>query len=196
MKSTFQSPRFYGCAAYKFPKDYLKNPTHICQPYQQGRSSHIVTGGQPSVMVLQRGPGTCKSFLQQPRRSTISNRQGDFSRKCWTFSGRAEGGERKWRKVRWGLIESWTLAWWRLRGGQSLVGCFMGLFIGNSFSCEKRASWQCLGEEMGVGEALNICIYHMKHHRSVFVEWYMQLTLLCSNNPLISWSGFMFLNGY
>jgi hypothetical protein len=24
----------YGCAAYKFPKDYLKNPTYICQPYQ------------------------------------------------------------------------------------------------------------------------------------------------------------------
>lgn len=150
-------------------------------------------------MVLRRGPGTCKSFLQQPRRSTISNRQRDFSRKRWTFSGRAEEGERKWRKVRRGLIESWTLAWWQLRGGQALVGCFMGLFIKRFlFLWERgwlRRSWGRNGRRGGF-EYLQISNKTSQEGICVFYsELYTRRNLLCSNNPFISWFGFRSLNG-
>jgi len=46
-------------------------------------------------MVLRRGPGTCKSFLQQPRRSTISNRRGDFFQETLNFLRKGRGGGKK-----------------------------------------------------------------------------------------------------
>lgn len=45
------------------------------------------------------------------------------------------------------------------------MGCFMGLFIGDSFSCGKWPGWRCLEEQMGVGEAWNLCGDGTKHRK-------------------------------